>query len=355
MFYITGKHALNLDCSLDTCGDWHTSALKWEKVTTSNSNKRHFKDWGVEWGKKIPEHTGTYNVANHIRALLDLLEDGVFSVAQGMREDFICNESYTPLVFDMVYELRNSKYLKCDWSDIDAFMKREYRLDWLNYREAVGLQEKDKGELEMQENWREPHYVCIVDFLSHLNSVSGSYVLKGGTALMLCYNLSRFSEGIDLDGFDLDIGQIVSAFCISKGYDLLVAEDTPTPKRFFVHYGGGKPLKIEVSYRVKTLDFTSKTGLINGILVYNPLALLATKINAYAGRDTLRDLYDLVFLSLTYWDELDSGLYSTLKSALSYKGIEQFDFITKDQSDELIDNNELASMFLELWDALGLN
>ena len=29
MKYISGINALNLPCSLDTCGDWHTSALQW--------------------------------------------------------------------------------------------------------------------------------------------------------------------------------------------------------------------------------------------------------------------------------------------------------------------------------------
>lgn len=72
----------------------------------------------------------------------------------------------------------------------------------------------------MNPDWRKPHYNVIVDFLSYLNSISGSYVLKGGTALMLCYGLTRFSEDIDLDGFDEGIEDIVSNFCSSRGYFL---------------------------------------------------------------------------------------------------------------------------------------
>lgn len=30
MKYVSLIHALNLPCSLDTCGDWHTSALQWD-------------------------------------------------------------------------------------------------------------------------------------------------------------------------------------------------------------------------------------------------------------------------------------------------------------------------------------
>ena len=34
MEYITGQYALNLSCSLNTTGDWHTSALNWKNVYT---------------------------------------------------------------------------------------------------------------------------------------------------------------------------------------------------------------------------------------------------------------------------------------------------------------------------------
>lgn len=130
MQYITGIHALNLKCSLETCGDWHTSALRWKNIELKETNETIFKDWGVEKDCYIPEHDGKYNVANHIRALLDLLIDGKFTVAQGMREDFICNEEYTPLVLDMVWGLKDC----FNWKEIDAFMKKEYRLTWLDYK-----------------------------------------------------------------------------------------------------------------------------------------------------------------------------------------------------------------------------
>lgn len=134
MRYITGIHALNLSCNLETCGDWHTSALRWRDISFKNTGESIYGEWGIEYDCVIPEHSGTFPVANHIRALLDLLEDGKFSVAQGMREDFICNEKYTPLVFEKVWELREVPH----WTAVDEFMKRGYRLDWLTFKEAVG-------------------------------------------------------------------------------------------------------------------------------------------------------------------------------------------------------------------------
>ena len=123
-----------------------------------------------------------------------------------------------------------------------------------------------------------------------MNNRSKSYVLKGGTSLMLCYNLTRFSDDIDLDEFDYDIEQIVRDFCTFNGFNYRVAKDTPTVKRYMIHYGGEKPLKVEISYRIKEINFACETSIINGILVYNIQNILLMKLNAYSGRDKIRDL-----------------------------------------------------------------
>ncbi len=137
MIYISGVHALNLPCNLETCGDWHMSALRWENIYLKDTEESFWGDWGIEYNKTIPENPGQFEVANHLRALLDLLEDGVFTVAQGMREDFICNEEYTPLVLDMVWKMR----VLSNWVDIDNFMSKEYKSDWINFKENRSIQE----------------------------------------------------------------------------------------------------------------------------------------------------------------------------------------------------------------------
>ncbi|MCR5797636.1 MAG: hypothetical protein K6G63_06935 [Eubacterium sp.] len=134
MKYITGIHALNLRCSLDTCGDWHQSAIQWDNPKIAESDNSFFGDYGLEHGAVIPEHTGTYTIANTIRALLDLLYEGNFAVAQGMNEDFICNSKYDNEVFEMVMKLRQ----RPNWEEIDSFMGKEYKLKWLKYKEKEG-------------------------------------------------------------------------------------------------------------------------------------------------------------------------------------------------------------------------
>jgi hypothetical protein len=132
MRYLSGIHALNLNCSLDTCGDWHQSALRWRDLDWRESEGSFWHDYGIETNSCIPEHPGVYHTANHIRALLDLLYDGNFAVAQGMRDDFICNDKYTNEIFDKVIQMR----VLPNWKEIDLFMGREYFCRWLDYKEA---------------------------------------------------------------------------------------------------------------------------------------------------------------------------------------------------------------------------
>lgn len=127
--YITGIHALNIPCSLDTSGDWHTSALSWTKPFTKNSGTSIWGNYGIELSDNVPENPGKHYVANHIRACLDLISDGKFSVAHSMRKDYICNDDYNEEIFAQVSKLKESP----NWEDVCNFMKKEYRSLWLNY------------------------------------------------------------------------------------------------------------------------------------------------------------------------------------------------------------------------------
>lgn len=131
MKYITGQHALNLPCSLETCGDWHQSALQWADPFMRDTSDSIFEYYGIEENISIPEHENKFCVANHIRAILDLLEIGKYTLAQGARDDFICNDKYTQEIFDMVAKLRNQP----NWKQINEFMEREYMREWIKYKE----------------------------------------------------------------------------------------------------------------------------------------------------------------------------------------------------------------------------
>jgi len=67
-------------------------------------------------------------------------------------------------------------------------------------------------------DWRIEHGQIIASFLNYLNTRSSRFILKGGTALHLCYKLDRFSEDIDLDGKEKGLPAFVNEFCQNSGY-----------------------------------------------------------------------------------------------------------------------------------------
>lgn len=199
------------------------------------------------------------------------------------------------------------------------------------------------------------HKRVIEDFLKELNKNTDKYVLKGGTALMLCYSLDRFSEDVDLDcrNRNRDILKHISDFAEKRGYDCRIAKDTDTVKRAFVHYGGKRPLKIETSFRrINIAD--DEVCKIKGIEVYTIDRLAELKSSAYTGRDKIRDLYDVTFICNNYFDKLSENAKRSICDALEYKGLDQFDYIVNNQKDELIDENRLAENFLSAFDKIGL-
>ena len=134
MKYISGIHALNLRCSLETCGDWHASGIQWKNLTVRESSDSVFGDYGIEDNSSVPGHPGNHKAANHIRALLDLVADGAFGYAQGMKNELICNESYTPEVFSKLLLLKNSPR----WLKIKEFIGKEYGVPWLHFLREHG-------------------------------------------------------------------------------------------------------------------------------------------------------------------------------------------------------------------------
>ena len=135
MKYISLIHALNLPCNLNTCGDWHCSSLQWDDISLLDTKDSIFDDYGIEKNKTIPEHKEKYNVANHIRAILDLLYLGNFTVAQGMNKDFLVTKEYNKEIFGKVLLMLNLPH----WNLIDEFMTKEYLKEWVNYKKEISI------------------------------------------------------------------------------------------------------------------------------------------------------------------------------------------------------------------------
>lgn len=205
----------------------------------------------------------------------------------------------------------------------------------------------------MDDNQR-MHEQIIKQFLSELNKESDVFILKGGTSLRQCYGLDRFSEDIDLDATAKNIIPFAKRFCQKHGYTLRIAKDTKNVKRCFINYDDlKKPLKIEVSYRQKSIP-EGEINNINGIMVYTIDRIAQMKAMAYSSRDKIRDLYDITYLCNKYFDSLSDNTKSLLVDALSRKGLEEFDYLVKTQRDPLINTDKLASDFLDASSKLGV-
>lgn len=344
MKYITGVHALNLPCSLNTTGDWHMSWIQWDHPQMLDSEMSVYGDWGIELNHNIPEHEGGVPVANHIRACLDMLETGDFYHPRGMRDDFICWDAYTPLIFEKVMLLQELPY----WDKIKHFMEKEYRGQW--FRFMGGVTHREAGALAEQD-----HKQVVHQFLKQMNAISSSFILKGGTALVECYGLDRFSENIDLDASHAKLHGFMDDFCKSSGYSWRIDKDTLAVNRFVIAYGPDrkKQLTVEVSYRSKVIPPDTYTEA-DGIQVYTIDRMAQLKSAAYLSRDRIRDLYDLCYICSQYLADLKEATVNQIKDAFSYKGLDNFDYIVRNESDPFIDKERLADSYLKAFDRLGL-
>lgn len=208
-------------------------------------------------------------------------------------------------------------------------------------------------------DWRYAHYRVICSFMEYINYcntrvVKDKFVLKGGTSLMLCYGLSRFSENIDLDCVNPtgNIWVIVDNFCKTNGYSFRKAKDTDTVKRAFIHYGSNKPLKVEVSYRRKFIG-TNEVNIINNILVYSISRLLSMKLDAFKSRTKIRDLYDVVFIVLNFWKSLNDQDKLYVIDAFSYRDLSYVSFLLEEQTDDLINKESLTDGVLKMYSLIG--
>lgn len=147
-------------------------------------------------------------------------------------------------------------------------------------------------------------------------------ILKGGTALLLAYGLTRFSEDLDFDStkpiqLHSRIKQALKQHASIEALDIL--KNTATVCRYRLKYetpsGPGK-LKIETSFR--EIPDHYKYTFINGIQVYELPAIIDQKLKALIGRTTARDLYDINFLATEHAQHFDA------------KQIEQLAYFTKD-------------------------
>lgn len=170
-----------------------------------------------------------------------------------------------------------------------------------------------------------------------LNNLGDNFVLKGGTSLFLYYGLDRYSEDIDLDIISGNMNIESKLRSINPEWKFNIKKDTETVFRIMVDYGSIKdepyPLKIEISSRNKNLLRENKISYnkIDGVNVYTLEEIAKMKIQAFSGRDKIRDFYDLGYL-LEYHEELFSweDIYN-IHSKFSYSDFDDLAYLLNEE------------------------
>lgn len=183
-------------------------------------------------------------------------------------------------------------------------------------------------------------------------------VLKGGTALLLCYGLNRFSEDLDFDSprkFNIAgrIDRILSQK--TSAHELKVVKDTETVQRIKSHYSGvtgDRLLKIETSFR--TSPDESRVTVIDGIRTYTIEALIEQKTDALTHRTAARDLFDVAFLAKTYIREFSPEIKTRLTSLIQDIDALEHRFEDAFEEDEILAAEDLSALILQLSDSLSL-
>lgn len=175
-------------------------------------------------------------------------------------------------------------------------------------------------------------------------------VLKGGTALLLIYQLDRFSEDLDFDSskkmrLESRIQEAVSTYVKVKSIDLL--KDTDTVSRYRLVYEtpcGIQRLKIETSLRSNPTE----SHIIDGIRVYPIQTLIQQKLNALENRTRARDLYDVSFLARKYPNLFTNSGLVRLQGILKDLDALERRFMPDFEEDSILGKEDVAKLVISL-------
>jgi predicted nucleotidyltransferase component of viral defense system len=177
-------------------------------------------------------------------------------------------------------------------------------------------------------------------------------VLKGGTALLLCYGLDRFSEDLDFDAnkklnITNRVADILSRH--TEKHTIKISKDTDTVQRLKIHYsknGLERFLKIETSFRDPFQN--EDTAIIDGIKTYQIKNLIDQKVNAMIGRTKARDLYDVDFLLRTYRESFTESTIKKLSETVADVNELEGRFYPAFKDDYILNESELDHLIIRI-------
>ena len=125
MKYITGKQALEIQFMRDN-GGASANPPDFTQLTLENTEDSLLGSYGIETGFTVPQHDGTFAVADTVRALIDLIVSCRFSEAEGFRQQPYWHESLMPELFYRVWVF----YGYPMWEAVATFLWQECGKAW---------------------------------------------------------------------------------------------------------------------------------------------------------------------------------------------------------------------------------
>lgn len=180
-------------------------------------------------------------------------------------------------------------------------------------------------------------------------------VLKGGTALLLCYGLDRFSEDLDFDApkkFNVAgrVDKVLSR--LTSEHVVRTVKDTETVQRLKIQYRTedvSRLLKIETSFRREPEEESVVT--LDGIKTYKVSELISQKLRALENRTKARDLYDVAFLHRQYSHEFTDHSRAVLSALVKDINALESRFHLAFEDDSILRVEQLPELLLQLQEA----
>lgn len=167
----------------------------------------------------------------------------------------------------------------------------------------------------------EKNYLHIITLHAIAKIAPEKLVFKGGTALMICHSLDRFSEDLDFTAIkEFDAEQFLHLLLKQLGLfgvkaQILLAHSTPISNKYLVRYqdplyAGTQQttakVELDISTREMVIRPTNTSRIIHDypdtpsfyLQTMSLEEVFAEKIRAVFTRDKARDLFDLEFLLL---------------------------------------------------------
>ncbi|RKX38137.1 MAG: hypothetical protein DRP64_16175 [Verrucomicrobia bacterium] len=182
-------------------------------------------------------------------------------------------------------------------------------------------------------------------------------VLKGGTALKLCYGLDRFSDELHFDSLKaLNLEHAIEEIFSHLGKSaakfrhptITLTKKTDTVRRYRVVYGDNMTLKIETSLRGTPDD--NDIVEINGILTYKVSVLIEQKLRALQGRTTARDFHDVSFSYEHFYDDFDDEQRALIKDLYNNQDSVLSRFNSAYSEDSILTTGDLLNDLMKLID-----